>query len=127
MKFDYRKTLYDGGASARLGVSLDEYLATHGDTSSRLKYKRYGPHRLSMLETMAQIAMVFASASLGTDSEFAECSNDVLDQALGDTPDQRALRSFYLRHADIVPGVLKIGRTRLGRARSLFEQAPLPA
>ena len=125
MQFDFRKILLSADEVKKLESSLDEYLALQGDALSRLRFKRKGPARQSMIEALAQMAMLFAAANMGEESDFTLCLQDAIEQSLQDDAARRDLRSFYLRNVSRVPGTLDPAISRLVLARPLIMDAPL--
>lgn len=119
MLFDYRKILTSDAEMLKIEASLDEYLALEGDALSRMRFKRKGPARRMMVEALAQMAMLFASANMGSEIDFEACLGDVLVLASEDDAARRALRAFYLRNVSRVPGTMDdaIGRLSLARPR----------
>lgn len=120
MLFDHRKILAQPGEGAKLEASLDEYLALEGEALSRLRFKRRGPARDGMLAALAQMAMLFAAANMGEDEDFRQCLTDVAEQSARDDAARRALRAFYLRHVERVPGTLGSAVGRLSAARPII-------
>lgn len=125
MQFDFRKTLGSPAELAKLDSSLDDYLALEGTTLSRLKFKRRGPARSGMLETLAQMAMLFAAANMGDRNEYEACLMDILNQTVLDDGHKRSLREFYLRNLSRIPGTLGTAVGRLAAAREAIIGMPL--
>lgn len=125
MQFDFRKTLTSAAELAKLDSSLDDYLALEGNTMSRFKFKRRGVARTGMLETLAQMAMLFAAANMGPRDEYEACLMDILNQTVLDDSYKRSLREFYLRNLSRIPGTLGTAVGRLAAAREAIIGMPL--
>lgn len=119
MQFDHRKIMESESERSKLNASLDEYLALEGDSLSRLRFKRKGPAREAMMAALAQMAMLFAAANMGSDEDFEQCLADTVGLAEADDVHARSLRGFYLRNLTRVPGTedLAVGRLSLARPR----------
>lgn len=125
MVFDPCKMLQTPQEVVRLEGALDEYLGLEGNVLSRLHVKRRGPGRQAMLEAVAQMAMLFASANMGSAEEFEACFNFVLSETAQDDAARRALRGFYLRNITHVPGTEDDAVMRLLLARPAIMGGPL--
>jgi hypothetical protein len=119
VQFDHRKIMESESERSKLNASLDEYLALEGDSMSRLRFKRKGPAREAMMAALAQMAMLFAAANMGTEEDFEQCLADSVAMAVSDDSHARSLRGFYLRNLTRVPGTedLAVGRLSLARPR----------
>jgi hypothetical protein len=125
MQFDHGKILASPSERAKIDSTLDEYLVLHGSALTRLRFKRKGPARDSMVQALAQMAMLFAAANMGSQAEFDECLDDLVARAAADTPQMRLLRAFYLRNITRVPGTLGEAVGRLALARPRIVDAPV--
>jgi hypothetical protein len=72
-----------------------------------------------MMAALAQMAMLFAAANMGTEEDFEQCLADSVAMAVSDDSHARSLRGFYLRNLTRVPGTedLAVGRLSLARPR----------
>lgn len=125
MLFDHRKMLQTPQEAAKLEGALDEYLALEGGAPLRARFERRGPERRAMLEAVAQMAMLFAAAHMGSQEEFEACLADALDACALDLAPRRALRGFYLRNVSRVPGTPGEAMARLLLARAPIMAGPL--
>ena len=125
MLFDPQKMLQTPHELIKLEGALDEYLALDGDALARMRFKRRGPARQAMLEAVAQMAMLFAAANMGTAPEFDACLKHVVADTLRDDAPRRALRGFYLRNITRVPGTVDDALLRLLQARPVIMDGPL--
>ena len=125
MIFDFRKMLTHEQDIINIDLSLDEYLALEGDAMSRFRYKRKGSSRSFLLEAMAQMAMLFAAANMGSDEEYHVCLTDILYQCTLDDEFRRSLRMFYLKNITKIPGTLDPALARLALARPFIEDIGL--
>ena len=80
---------------------------------------------MAMIEALAQMAMLFAAANMGSNQEFDACLSDIVDRVSSDTPAIRNLRSFYLRNISRVPGTVGEAVGRLALARPRIVDSPL--
>ena len=127
MRFDHSKILESASERSKLDATLDDYLALRGDALSRMRFKRRGPARQSMIEALAQMAMLFAAANMGSIQEFDACLCGMLGGVALDEPEARGLRAFYLRNAERVPGTAGGSIERLARASARILDAPMLA